>query len=383
MQPLTSLQLKSLITPEGKLRLWLDETAVREPQGDEVVVEIEASPLNPSDIYVLLGPVDMASLRSTGSASRPAVEGAILPAALSAIQARVGLTLPIGNEASGKVVRAGEAAAHLVGRRVALRAPANAGTYASHVTVPASSYIVVPEGVSASQSAGLYINPLTALGMVETMKSEGHHAIVHTAAASSLGQMLNRLCEKEGIPLVNIVRSEEQRALLQRQGAKIVLNSREPDFLPALKNALVETGATLAFEAIGGGDMASILLTQMEAAAASQLTEYRRYGSSVRKQVYSYGLLDPSPIVLHRNGFGFAWNIGGWLLTNYLASLTPAAAERLKAKALSEITTTFATEYSKQLSFEELLTPESLRAIRSMGTGQKVLLTPTAPASRE
>lgn len=300
----TGLELRTLITSNGELRLWLEEVAIPEPGPDDVVVRIEAAPLNPSDQILLLGAADLATLKAEGPRDRPTLTAAVSPAALPALSARLDQPLPVGNEGAGVVIDAGSEARHLIGRTVAVRS-AN-GTYAQYRTVPATDCMLLPEGITSEQGASAFINPLTALGMVETMRREGHSALVHTAAASNLGQMLNRLCIADGIPLVNIVRNDMQAALLREIGARYVLNSTTSDFEAQLRAALHETAATLAFDAIGGGTMAQTILTAMETVATAQTGKFGRYGSPVHKQVYIYGVLDTSPTQLDRR-FGMAW----------------------------------------------------------------------------
>jgi NADPH2:quinone reductase len=373
MTDLSSLEIRSLITSEGKLRLSLDDAIVPSPAADELVVRVDAAPLNPSDIILLLGPADLDTLRTSGSASRPNVEAIVPKARLSSLAGRLGQPLPVGNEGAGEVVQAGEAAKALLGRIVAIRSIL--GTYAQYRTVKAGDCLVLPEGTSAKDGAAAFINPLTALGMIETMRREGHHALVHTAAASSLGQMLNRLCLADGIPLVNVVRSTVQVDLLRDLGAIHVLDSTALDFRDALVAALDETGATLAFDAIGGGTMAATVLAAMEAVSSRRLTSYSRYGSPTHKQVYIYGVLDPGPKIIEGN-IGTAWGVGGWLMTWFYEKIGSAEAERLRARVAAELTTTFASRYTAEISLAEALSPETIRAYSRRATGEKYLIVP-------
>lgn len=297
--------------------------------------------------------------------------GTVAPSSLPSIAGRLGQKLPVGIEGAGVVVAVGEGAEHLMGRTVALFF---ASTYASYVRVAADRVMVLPEGTAARDGAAAFVNPLTALGMVETMRREGGEALVHTAAASNLGQMLLRLCLADGIDLVAIVRSDAQVALLREQGARHVLNSQADDFAEGLEEALAQTGARIAFDAIGGGTLASDILTGMERAQARGATgPYSRYGSSQEKKVHIYGTLDTSPTVLARK-HGFAWSVAGWLLPNFLATLDDAARERLHARVAAELTTTFASHYKATVSLADLLDPETLRAIARKGTGEKYLI---------
>lgn len=366
-------ELRSLIDGEGRLRIWLEDAAIREPGADEVLVRIEAAPLNPSDQILLLGPVDPSTLRQAGPADRPVIEGLVPRERLASIAGRLGQALAVGNEGAGTIIAAGAGESSLIGRVVAIRG--TPGTYARFQTVKAAECLVLPDGVSAREGAGAFINPLTALGMVETMRREGHRALIHTAAASNLGQMLNRLCIADGVALVNIVRSPSQVALLRAQGAAHVLDSSAPDFQPALLRAAEETGATLAFDAIGGGPMANTLLSAMEQVASRRLTTYSRYGSPTHKQVYIYGVLDPSPRILDGQ-FGMAWGLGGWLMTWFYDRVGPLTAAALRARAAAELTTTFASHFSAEIGLAEMLSLDAIRSYTRRATGTKYLVRP-------
>ncbi|WP_420137369.1 NADH oxidase [Sphingomonas sp.] len=370
---LINYELRSRIDDAGRLRVWLEELEVAAPAADEVVVQVEAAPLNPSDQILLFGPADPKTLKQTGSAAFPVIEGQVPAERLPAISGRLGQALPVGNEGAGTVVSAGDAAKHLVGRQVAIRAAT--GTYSRYQTVKAAACLLLPEGVSAREGAAACINPLTALGMVETLRREGHRALVHTAAASNLGQMLNRQCLADGVPLVNIVRSQAQVSLLHEQGARYVIDSSADHFQDALVAALDETGATLAFDAIGGGTMAATILSAMEKVAARRLSTYSRYGSPTHKQVYIYGGLDPSPRVLDGQ-FGMAWGVGGWLMTWFYDRIGSDAAAPLLKRAADELTTTFASQFSDEIGLAEMLSLDAIRAYTRRATGEKFLVLP-------
>ena len=330
--PRTGLQLRSLVTEGGELRLWLESVDVPDPRADEVIVRIEATPINPSDLGALLGAADPASALSSGPPERPVTTLLIPLAARKAMAARVGVPMTAGHEGAGIVVAAGssDAAQALLRRPVAVM-----GTemYSQFRRVPASQCLALPDGTTPADGASAFINPLTALGMVETMRREGHRGLVHTAAASNLGLMLNRLCLADGVPLVSVVRRPEQAALLRSQDARHVVDSSSPGFASALADALAETGATLAFDATGGGPLAGQILAAMEAAITRGVQGLGRYGSATHKQVYLYGNLDPSPTELART-FGMAWGVGGWLVFPFLEKIGPQAAHALK-RALS------------------------------------------------
>ncbi|HEY1534344.1 MAG TPA: zinc-binding dehydrogenase [Polyangiaceae bacterium] len=369
----SALQLVSLVKPSGELQLSLASVAVARPGPDEVVLRVGAAAINPSDLLLLLAGADPNQLAASGSAERPVLTGKV-PSTASLTQ-RLGHALPVGNEGAGTVVEAGASATAqaLLGRTVAV-APGG-GMYAEYRVLRAELCLVLNEGTSAVQGASAWINPLTALGFVETMRREGHTALANTAAASNLGQMLVRICVKDGIPLVNIVRSAEQVALLKALGATHVCNSSAPTFLAELTEALATTGATIAFDAIGGGKLGGQILACMEAAINRKATSYSRYGSATHKQLYIYGGLDMAPTEIVRS-FGLAWGIGGWLVTPFLQKLEPAKVVALKQRIAGELTTTFASAHTEQLSLTEALQLSAVRDYARRATGTKYLITP-------
>jgi NADPH2:quinone reductase len=373
-QQRTQLQVHSMITSDAKLKLFLARVPVVAPQGNEVLVQIEATPINPSDLGLLLGPADMKTAVVKEVDGLPHLTADVPAAALAGLAARIDQPLPVGNEAAGMVVETGDApeARALMGKRVALL---GGEMYSQYRAVPAEQCLELPAGASAADGASSFVNPMTALGMVETMRLEGHTALIHTAAASNLGQMLNRVCEKDNISLVNIVRSPEQVALLKGLGAKYVIDSQTPDFSEALTAALVETGATLAFDAIGGGPLASQILNAMEAALARKATSYSRYGTSTHKQVYLYGGLDTRPTEIKRN-FGMAWGVGGWLVFPFIQKLGREGALRIRARVVAELTTTFASSYAGELSLKALFEPANIERYAKRSTGNKYLIVP-------
>ncbi len=370
----TALQLRSLVKASGELELSLASVVIPQPSAGEVVVRIEAAPINPSDLGLLTGPADLTTAKLSGAADLPVVTATIPERAMKGLAARVDQSMPVGNEGAGVVVEAGSdpAAQVLLGKTVAVLGGA---MYAQYRCLAADQCLALPGGATAAQGASSFVNPLTALGMAETMRREGHTALVHTAAASSLGQMLLRICLADGIPLVNIVRKEEQEKLLRALGAKHVVSTSSPTFVNDLTDALAETGATLAFDAIGGGKLPGQILGAMETAINRSAEEYSRYGSSTHKQLYIYGGLDLSPTELSRS-FGMAWGIGGWLLFPFLQKIGPAAADLLKKRVAAELTTTFATSYAKEVSLAQLLEPAELVELARRTTGGKYLVTP-------
>src|ERR1700744_1620959 len=369
--PDQALELRSLVTSRGTLELSLHDVTVPSPAANEVLVRVEASPINPSDLGVLIAGADMSAATVTGGPERPVVTAPLGKAALEGLSARVDKPLPVGNEGAGTVVAAGSSSA--------AQALAGGGMYTQYRAVDASACLALPEGTTAKDGASSFVNPLTALGMLETMRREGHSALVHTAAASNLGQILVKLCLADRVPLVNIVRKPDQEQLLRSLGAVHVCNSSSPSFPKDLIEALKATSATLAFDATGGGVLASQILSGMEEAASAAATEYSRYGSSVHKQVYIYGGLDTGPTILDRN-FGMAWGVGGWLLTLFLQNAGGETIGRLRARVAAELTTTFASTYTREISLAGMLMPDAFHAYVKRATGEKFLVTPWSAA---
>ncbi len=376
--PLRGLQLRSLIRAEGELELSLVEVETPEPGPDEVVLRIEASPINPSDIGLLFGAADMDSATAVQIEGQPGLRMTVPERGLRAMAARIGMAIPCGNEGAGTVVRAGSspAAQALLGRRVA--GIGGGGMYAQYRCLRLDQCLPLHDGATAEEGASCFVNPLTALGMVETMKLEGHRALVHTAAASNLGQMLNRICLKDGIELVNIVRKPEQADLLRAQGAKHVCCTASPSFLAELTDALAATGATIAFDAIGGGKLAGQILGCMEAAISRTATEFSRYGSNVMKQVYIYGGLDLSPTEITRS-FGMCWGVGGWLLFPFLNRVGPAVTAALKQRVADELLTTFGSHYARRIPLAGMVDPAEVAVYALRATGTKFLVEPASP----
>ncbi len=373
-EPRTALQLRSLVRKSGELEISLVSVPIPEPGPNEVLVRIEAAPVNPSDLGLLFSAADMTKAIASGTSAHPVVTAPIAEAAMKSLAARLDASMPVGNEGAGVVVGAGTSAAAqaLMGRTVAILGGA---TYGQYRAVPLEQCLPLPEGATPAEGASCFVNPLTALGMVETMRREGHTALVHTAAASNLGQMLNRICIADGVKLVNVVRKPEQAALLRGIGAQWVCAASAPSFMHDLVEALVATGATLAFDATGGGRLAGQILGAMEAALNRSAKEYSRYGSTTHKQVYLYGGLDTSPTEFSRN-FGMAWGMGGWLLFPFLQKVGRARAEELKARVAAELKTTFASHYSQRLSMAEALRLENIAVYNRRATGEKVLIEP-------
>ncbi len=372
--PDTALELRSLVTSHGTLELSLHDVPVPTPADNEVLVRVEASPINPSDLGLLVATADMTTATVTGTPERPIVTASLSVGTLDALSARLGESLPVGNEGAGTVVAAGSSAAAqvLLGTTVGM---AGGAMYSQYRVVDAAACLVLPDGTTPKDGASSFVNPLTAVGMVETMRREGHSGLVHTAAASNLGQMLVKICKADGIPLINVVRKPDQEELLTSLGAVHVCNSTSPSFTNDLVEALKATSATLAFDATGGGTLASQILNGMEEAAKSTASEYSRYGSTVHKQVYIYGGLDTGPTTLTRN-FGMAWGIGGWLLTPFLQSAGAETVGRLRARVAAELTTTFASTYTREVSLAGMLSPDAFNAYVKRATGEKFLITP-------
>jgi NADPH2:quinone reductase len=372
--PISGLQLRSLIKPDGTLEISLATVETLPPALDEVVIRMEAAPINPSDLGLLFGPADMKTARQTGTVARPVITADVPQAALAGVAGRLDQSMPVGNEGAGIVVAAGagKAAQALLGKAVAVFGGA---MYAQYRTINAQDCLLLPPDASPADGASCFVNPLTALGMVETMRRQGYKALVHTAAASNLGQMLLKICLKDHIPLVNIVRTAAQADLLRMQGARYVCNMAAPDFKDSLTDALAETGATVAFDAIGGGPLAGQILSCMEAAINRTSTSYNRYGSNVHKQVYIYGNLDPRPTEYSRT-FGMAYGISGWLLFPYLATIGAADTQALKDRVAAELRTTFASHYAAEISLAEALSLDNIALYNKRATGAKFLINP-------
>jgi len=366
-----TLQMQSCVHENGTVECALKEVEVTEPSGDEVLVEIDAAPINPSDLGLMFGAADPSSAQETERDGQPAIVLEVPPAAMRAMAPRIGHWMPVGNEGSGRVIAAGEdeSAQALLGKRVGMF---GGEMYAGYRCLPSSQCLAFPDTISAEQAASCFVNPMTALGFLETREMEGQKGIVHTAAASNLGQMLVRLCQADDIPLVNIVRSEEQVQLLTLMGAQWVLNSQSDEFMKELVDALVATGATLAFDAIGGGRLVNRILTAMELAAA-QTGPWSRYGSEEPKQAYIYGQLDLGATELTR-GYGWVWSVSGWLLTPFMKRAGPDRVGRMRERVLREIDTTFESRYSSRISLQNAMTAEAAKAYGARKTGQKTLL---------
>jgi NADPH:quinone reductase-like Zn-dependent oxidoreductase len=373
--PTSGLALRTLITADGELKMFLVDQPVPALADHEILVRVEAAPINPSDLALLTGPADLSTAQASGAGAAKALTATVPEPFRKYVAGRFGEALPAGNEGAGVVIAAGkdEAAQKLIGKTVAL---ANGSMYAQYAIAPAMMVLPLPDGVTPVQGASAFVNPLTALSMVETMRMEGYKALVHTAAASNLGQMLVRLTKAEGIGLVNIVRSPAQAQILRDLGATYVVDSTAPGFEADLEAAIAATGAMLAFDAIGGGKLAGQILSAMER-VASKSGPYSRYGSSTMTQVYVYGGLDIGPTSFNRS-FGLIWSIGGWLLTPFLQKAGMETVMRLRARVAAEITTTFASAYTAELSFDQMLDPATARAYAAKATGQKMLLKPWA-----
>jgi NADPH2:quinone reductase len=369
-----SLELRSLVTDQGTLELSLADVTPPTVAAGQVLVRMEAAPINPSDLGLLFAGADMGSASVGGTPERPVVTVRLSDGAIRALAARVGQSLPAGNEGAGTVVAAGSSseAQRLLARTVAI---AGGAMYSQYRAAEASACLVLPEGTPARTGASSFVNPLTALGMIETMRMEDHSALVHTAAASNLGQMLVKLCLEENVPLVNIVRRPEQAELLRSIVAEHVCDSSASTFSNDLTEAITQTSATVAFDATGGGTLVSQILRAMEVAATASAAQYSRYGSTVRKQAYIYGGLDPGPTVLTRN-FGFAWSLEGWLLTPFLQSIGPVRLGQLRDRVVADLTTTFASAYSGEISLKDMLDPSVFSRYGKHSTGDKFLVNP-------
>ena len=369
----TGRERRSTLHENGTLTRHQEHVSIPTPGDDEVVVRIEASPINPSDMALLLGNVDLSTLVA-GDAGKSEVRGTVPQTKLADVKGRIGKPLTIGTEAAGTVVAAGRNVSAMEGKRVSMWGGA---MFADYRKIAARDVMVLPEGTAAADGASLLVNPVTALGFVETAQIEGHGAIIQTAAASNLGQILVKICLADKIPLVNIVRSEEQVEILRGIGATHIINSNDEGFASKLTNAIAETGATVAFDAIGGGTMASDILAAMERVSVSKMTDYSRYGSTDAKQVYIYGQLDVGQTILNRPSFGYAYSVSGWLIMNFLRKAGPKVEQRFRARIIKELNTTFKSHYTSTISLADVLDPEVIRSFNRKATGEKYLIDPT------
>ena len=376
MSDQTSKEIRSKVTSEGNIEISIATVAKPIPSDDEVLIRVEAAPINPSDLGLLLSfGADLTSINVTGSGDETVTSMKIHPGLMGAMKPRLDESMQVGNEGSGVIVEAGVNAKDLIGKTVGL---AGGSMYSQYRCVPAASCLVMNDGTSSSEAASSFVNPLTALAFIETMKMENHTAIVHTAAASNLGQMLVKICKADSVSLVNIVRKQEQVDILKNIGAEHICNTSDPDFMETLVTALIATGATLGFDATGGGNSGELpgqILAAMEIAANKTAKEYSRYGSDTYKQVYIYGGLDQSPTILKR-AFGMSWGLGGWLLTPMIGKIGMERFGQMRQRVAKEITTTFASTYVQEVSFEEMLQPEIIKSYAKQATGKKYLVTP-------
>ena len=372
----TSKEIRSTVTSDGTVEISVVNVAMPVPSETEVVIKVEAAPINPSDLALLISfAADLDSIEFSGEDEAAKTTIKIRPGLMSALKGRVDQPMSAGNEGAGIIVGAGEKATALIGKTVGV---AGGSMYSQYRCAPASSCLVMDEGITSVEAASSFVNPLTALAFVETMKMENHAALVNTAAASNLGQMLVKICKDDGIPLVNIVRKPEQVKILKDLGAEYICDTSQSDFMKDLVEALISTGATLGFDATGGGNDGKLpgqILAAMEIAANKTAKEYSRYGSDIYKQVYIYGGLDPTPTVLNRS-FGLQWGLGGWLLTPMIGRIGMERFAEMRQRVVREIKTTFASHYTQEISLEEMLQPDNIKAYAKQGTGAKYLVNP-------
>ena len=372
----TSKEIRSTVTSDGTVEISIVNAAMPVPSENEVLIKVEAAPINPSDLALLISfAADLDSIEFSGEDEAPKTTIKIRPGLMAALKGRVDQPLSAGNEGAGIVVGAGEKATALIGKTVGV---AGGSMYSQYRCAPASSCLVMDEGITSTEAASSFVNPLTALAFVETMKMENHAALVNTAAASNLGQMLVKICKDDGIPLVNIVRKPEQVKILKDLGAEYICDTSQSDFMKDLVEALISTGATLGFDATGGGNEGKLpgqILAAMEIAVNKTAKEYSRYGSDVYKQVYIYGGLDPTPTVLNRS-YGLQWGLGGWLLTPMIGRIGMERFAEMRQRVVREIKTTFASHYTQEISLEDMLQPDNIKAYAKQGTGAKYLVNP-------
>lgn len=365
----TGKQLFTTLSDDGKLTVEIADQTFPEPTGNQVLVKMEAAPINPSDLAILTGAADFDNAEYS-----PGKVVATMPEPfLSGQKSRFGQRLPAGNEGAGTVVATGDSdmARALMGQRVAC-VPGNAfSQYAI-----ADAMMCLPLGDhSAEEGASSFVNPMTALGFAENAKLDGQKAIIHTAAASNLGQMLVKICQEDDIALVNMVRKAEHVDLLKGLGATHVVNTSDGDFMDQLRGAIRETGAFYGFDPIGGGQAVDNVFKAMEQVAVTQMDEYSRYGSNQAKRMFIYGRLDFGPTILTPS-YGFGWTLSGWLLTPFLQQVGMETMVRMRTRVQQDLTTTFASSYKTKVDLEGMLTKEAITDYRRMKTGEKYLVTP-------
>ena len=365
----TGKQLFTTLTADGTLTLEIAENTFKDPVGNQVLVKMEAAPINPSDLAILTSAADF----ENAEYSAGKVVAKMPEPFLSGQKSRHGQRLPAGNEGAGTVVATGDsdAAKALMGQRVAC-VPGNA--FSQYAIADAA--MCLPLGDHSSEAgASSFVNPMTALGFVENARMDGQKSILHTVGASNLGQMLNRICLEDGMGLVNIVRKDEQVELLKSQGATHIVNSSGGDFMDQLKTAIDDTDAFYGFDPIGGGKMVDNCFKAMEQVAVGKMTEYSRYGSNQQKRMFIYGRLDFAPTTLSL-AYGFGFTLSGWLLTPFLANAGMETVMRMRKRVLDNLTTTFASSYKEKVDLEGMLTKEAILDYKQMKTGEKYLVTP-------
>ena len=368
-----SRQLITTLSLTGTLSLSLQNTELPPLGAEDILLQVQAAPLNPSDMSFMFTQADLSTLTFDYDASTPCVSMQLPDIIDKRHQHRVEQTLPCGYEGAGVIIEVGSSLSReLIGRTVSC---AIGGMYADYKVSPLNAVIVMPEGVTPMQAAAAFVNPMTVLAMLETRRLHQHKALVHTASASNLGKILIRCCKQQSIPLVNLVRNSNQIPALMSLGADIVLDTSDEDFAVQLYDAISQYEPTACFDPIAGGDLLSHVMSTMERVFIDKQQQFSHYGSGVFKQGFVYGHLDNAPLRFTHQ-IGFSWSLRGWLLGDVLPTLSAECITNMKKSIQSEITTTFASEFNTTITLADILNPVQIATYTAARSNEKFLVVP-------